>query len=49
MKKLLLSLFDHSGNASRPYKENGWEVKQIDIKLGDDILLWDYKSYLAKI
>jgi hypothetical protein len=36
--KVLFSFFDHSGNASRPYKENGWEVIQIDIKSGKDIM-----------
>lgn len=44
MKKLLISLFDHSGNASKPYRDSGeWEVIQIDIKNGMDILTWDYK------
>lgn len=48
MKKLLISLFDHSGNASKPYKESGeWEVIQVDLKLGVNILTWDYKSALA--
>lgn len=37
MEKLLISLFDYTGNASRPYKENGWDVVQVDIKLGIDI------------
>lgn len=40
----LLSLFDHSGNASCPYKESGWKVIQVDIKLGIDILTFDYKN-----
>ncbi len=38
MKKTILSLFDYSGRWSRPYKENGYEVFQVDIKLGIDIL-----------
>lgn len=42
--KVLISLFDHSGNHSRPYKENGWIVIQVDIKHGVDILQWDYKK-----
>ena len=42
MTKLILSLFDYTGNWSRPYKENGYDVVQIDIKLGYDILEWDY-------
>jgi hypothetical protein len=40
--KTILSLFDHSGNWSRPYRENGYNVIQIDLKLGTDILTWDY-------
>lgn len=35
--KALISLFDFSGNQSRPYKENGFLVERIDIKLGRDI------------
>lgn len=43
MKKLLISLFDHSGNASKPYRDSGeWDVIQVDIKHGIDILKWDY-------
>lgn len=45
MKKLLISLFDHSGNASKPYRDSGeWDVIQIDIKNGQDILTWKYKE-----
>jgi hypothetical protein len=40
--KTILSLYDFSGNWSRPYSENGYNVIQIDIKLGIDILTWDY-------
>lgn len=36
--KNILSLFDHSGNWSRPYRENGYQVYQVDIKLGLDVL-----------
>jgi site-specific DNA-cytosine methylase len=36
--KVILSLFDHSGNWSRPYRECGYEVFQVDIKLGLDVL-----------
>lgn len=42
--KTILSLFDYSGNWSKPYKENGYNVIQIDIKLGTDILTWDYRQ-----
>lgn len=38
MKKTILSLFDYSGRWSQPYRENGYEVFQVDIKLGIDIL-----------
>lgn len=43
---VLISLFDYTGNASRPYRENGWEVMQVDIQLGIDIMQWDYKGWL---
>ncbi len=33
---VLLSLFDYSGNWSRPYAENGWDVIRIDRKLKTD-------------
>jgi site-specific DNA-cytosine methylase len=36
--KTILSLFDYSGNWPSFYKEAGYEVYQIDIKLGIDIL-----------
>ena len=42
--KTLLSLFDYSGNWSMPYKENGYNVIQVDIKLGINILTWNYKE-----
>lgn len=40
---VILDLFSHSGNFSRPYKEAGCEVIQIDIRLGhEDIRLLPY-------
>ena len=45
MKKILISLFDYTGNASKPYKEAGWNVIQIDKQLGVDILEWHYASW----
>lgn len=36
--RVILSLFDHSGNWSEPYRENGYEVYQVDIKLDLDVL-----------
>lgn len=41
---IILSLFDHSGVWSKPYRDAGYEVIQIDIKHGQDILTWDYKQ-----
>lgn len=38
---ILISLFDYTGNWARPYKEAGWTVHQVDIKLGIDILTWN--------
>lgn len=38
MKPAILSLFDYSGSWSKPYKNNGYDVYQIDIKHGIDIL-----------
>jgi hypothetical protein len=46
-KKTVISLFDYSGNWSKPYRDNGYEVIQVDIKKGIDILTWDYK-YIDK-
>ncbi len=46
--KVLISLFDHSGNASLPYRQAGWIVKQVDIKSGIDILTWDYWGWYRK-
>lgn len=43
-KKIILSLFDYTGNWSRPYKENGYQVIQIDIQHGTNILTWDYTT-----
>lgn len=36
--KVILSLFDYSGNWPAPYKEAGYTVYQVDIKHGIDIL-----------
>ena len=43
MKKIILSLFDYTGNWSQHF-ENDYEVIKIDIKNGIDILSWDYKK-----
>lgn len=36
--KVIISLFDASGEISKPWKEAGYQVAQYDIKLGDDLL-----------
>ncbi|ADZ82538.1 DNA cytosine methyltransferase [Cellulosilyticum lentocellum] len=43
-RNILLSLFDLTGNWSRPYRENGFEIIQVDLQAGIDILTWDYKQ-----
>lgn len=40
--KVLISLFDYTGNASRPYKDAGWKVIQVDKQHGIDVMEWDY-------
>ena len=41
---IVISLFDYTGNWSKFYKENGYEVIQIDLQHGQDILTWNYKK-----
>ena len=48
MSNILISLFDHSGNQSRPYRENGWEVVQIDIKHGKDVMDFNPATFIAE-
>lgn len=43
--KRLLSLFDFTGNWSAPYRAAGWEVVQVDLALGQDILAYDYRQF----
>ena len=40
MPKIIVSLCDYSGNWAKPYKDNGFDVIQVDIKLGQDIRLF---------
>ena len=42
--KTILSLFDHTGSWSLPYKKAGYNVITVDIKDGIDVLTWDYKA-----
>lgn len=46
MNKTLISLFDYTGNWSRPYRENGWNVVQVDIQHGDDVRHFNIYPYL---
>lgn len=41
---VIISLFDYSGAWSEPYRRAGFRVIQIDIKLGFDVLQWNYKA-----
>lgn len=43
-QKILISLFDYTGNSAKPFRLNGWKVIQVDIQHGVDVMLWDYKS-----
>jgi hypothetical protein len=36
---VVLSLFDHSGNWSRPYEEAGYQVRRFDLQDGHDVRL----------
>jgi hypothetical protein len=41
----ILSIFDYTGNWPKYYRENGYNIIQIDIKLGIDLFFWNYKQY----
>ncbi|ADZ82687.1 DNA cytosine methyltransferase [Cellulosilyticum lentocellum] len=41
-RDIILSLFDLTGNWSKPYRENGFEVIQVELQMGIDILDWKY-------
>lgn len=44
MAKVIYSLFDYSGNWCKPYREAGYDVRQVDVKHGDDIRLLEVPS-----
>lgn len=46
VQKLLIDLFDFTGNAARPYREDGWRVIQIDKKHGSDIMDFEYRKII---
>jgi hypothetical protein len=41
---LILSLCDYTGNWSKPYRDAGYFVEQIDLKLGHDVRLLEYSQ-----
>ena len=41
-QRTILSLCDYSGSWSKPYREAGYNVVQVDIKHGQDVRLFDY-------
>lgn len=45
----ILSLYDYTGNWSRPYREAGYNVIQVDIKHGIDIMNFEYKNIEGKV
>lgn len=48
MKPWLISVFDLTGNASRPFKEAGGDVTQINIQLGVDFLEFNFVNEFNK-
>lgn len=40
MLPVIISLYDYTGNWSRPYREAGYRVHQIDLKHGQDVRLF---------
>lgn len=41
----VLSLCDFTGNWSRPYREAGYDVRQVDLKDGEDVRLFKALPY----
>lgn len=41
----VLSLCDYTGEWSRPYRDAGYDVRQIDIKHGDDVRMFEALPY----
>ena len=41
----VLSLCDYTGNWSRPYRDAGYDVRQIDLQTGDDVRLFPALPY----
>jgi len=45
--RVIISLFDYTGNWSKPYRDAGYTVIQHDLKLGQDILNESLKAAIA--
>ena len=43
-RRTILSLCDYTGNWSRPYRDAGYNVIQVDLKHGDDVRLFQYQG-----
>jgi hypothetical protein len=41
----VLSLCDYTGNWSKPYRDAGYDVRQIDLQHGDDVRLFEALPY----
>lgn len=41
----VLSLCDYTGNWSRPYRDAGYDVRQVDLQHGDDVRLFEALPY----
>ena len=41
----VLSLCDYTGNWSKPYREAGYDVRQVDLAHGDDVRLFEALPY----
>jgi site-specific DNA-cytosine methylase len=48
MLPVIISLFDHSGVWSGPYKEAGYDVIQIDLKHGHDVRDFKYLGFKVR-
>jgi hypothetical protein len=45
MMLTILSLFDFTGNWSKPYRDAGYDVRQVDLQHGDDARLFEALPY----
>jgi hypothetical protein len=43
-RSVIISLFDYSGIWSKPYRQAGCRVLQVESKLGFDLFKWNYKA-----